>query len=71
MSESRAEEEPRRESGQGTDGNSSPSCSRPELGGGNSMDGKTMFSMFPKLYRDFREIETTLISAGYEESELI
>lgn len=50
LSESGVDEEPQRESGQETEGNSSPGCSRPELGGGNSMDGKTMYSMFPKLY---------------------
>lgn len=48
LSESGAEEEPQRESGQETEGNSSPGCSRPELGGGNSINGKRMFSMFPQ-----------------------
>lgn len=59
LSDSGTEEEPQRESGRKTEGNSSPSDSKPERGGGNGMDGKR-WTLFPKLCLYFKEIEVNV-----------
>ncbi|CAO2616068.1 Rftn2 [Lemmus lemmus] len=58
LSESGVEEEPQRESGQETEGNSSPSCSRPELGGDH------------KLYMVFNAFEEESTCWSYREGVL-
>lgn len=68
-SESGVEEEAQRESGQHpAEGNSSPGCSKPEWGEGESMH---VFLCAPNYMFILKKHKTKVRSAGYEDNELI